>query len=240
MLIYPAIDLMGGKAVRLREGLRSELTVYDDRPDEVARRFAAAGCRRIHVVDLDGAFSGKRENREAVARIVAAAGVPVQLGGGVRDLDTCAALLDAGVERVVLGTVMVKHPEMVEVACKRFPGRVVIAVDARDGRVAVAGWAETTDLAAEDLARRAADMGCAAVLHTDIARDGTGHGANVEATARLARALAPTEVIASGGIGSLADLRALAKAGVPAAVVGRALYAGVFTVEQAIAEAAGC
>ena len=238
MLIYPAIDLLGGKAVRLREGLRSEVTVYDDHPHEVARRFAAAGCRRIHVVDLDGAFSGRRENREAVARIVAEAGVPVQVGGGVRDLDTCAALLDAGVARVVLGTAMVKREAMVQEACARFPERVVVAVDARDGRVAVEGWAEVTEIAAVDLARRAADLGCAAVLYTDIARDGTGHGANVEATARLARALHPVEVIASGGIASLDDLRALADAGVPAAVVGRALYAGVFTVAQAIAEAA--
>ncbi len=238
MLIYPAIDLLGGKAVRLREGRRDEATVYSDRPDEVAARFAGAGCRRIHVVDLDGAFSGRRENREAVARIVAAAGVPVQVGGGVRDLDTCAALMDAGVERVVLGTAMVKRPAMVEAACARFPGRIVIAVDARDGRVAIEGWAEATEIAAEALARRAAAMGCAAVLYTDIARDGTGRGANVEATAGLARALAPTEVIASGGIASLADLRALAEAGVPAAVVGRAIYSGAFTVEQAIAEAA--
>jgi phosphoribosylformimino-5-aminoimidazole carboxamide ribotide isomerase len=234
MLIYPAIDLLDGKAVRLREGRRSESTVYDDNPAAVAQRWKDAGATRIHVVDLDGAFQGKRENLDAVGRI-ARVGVPLQLGGGVRDLDTCAQLIDAGVDRVVLGTAMVKQPDMVAKACARFPERIVIAVDARDGWVAVEGWAETTDVRAEDLARKACAMGCVAVLYTDIARDGTGVGANIEATQQLAETLRPIEVIASGGIASLNDLRALAARGVPAAVVGRALYEGTFRLEAAIA-----
>ena len=238
MIILPAIDLLGGRVVRLREGRREEATVYSERPGEVAARFAAEGAERIHVVDLDGAFAGRRENREAVARILAS-GARVQLGGGVRDLDTCAALVEAGVDRVVLGTAMVKSRAMVEAACARWPGRVVVAVDARDGRVAVEGWAEATAIEAGALAREAAAAGCAAILYTDIARDGTGRGPNVPATARLAAALAPVEVIASGGIASLDDLRALAAAGVPAAVVGRALYEGAFTYAEASAAAAG-
>ena len=244
MLIYPAIDLLGGKAVRLREGRREDATVYDDHPEQVAARFCAGGARRVHVVDLDGAFAGRRENLEAVARIVAAcasANVALQLGGGVRDLATCDALVAAGVDRVVLGTAMVKSPAMVTEACRRHPGRIVIAVDARDGKVAVEGWAEATREDAVDLAERARDAGCAAILYTDIGRDGTGRGANVAATARLARALAPLEVIASGGIATLDDLRALAAEGVPAAVVGRALYTGAFSLPEAIvaARAAG-
>lgn len=233
MLIYPAIDLLGGKAVRLREGRRDQATVYSERPGEVARGFAEAGSRRIHVVDLDGAFAGRRENLDAV-QAIRAAGVPVQLGGGVRDLATCAALLDAGIERVVLGTAMVKSKEMVREACARFPGRVVVAVDARDGMVAVEGWAEVTSIPAADLAREAAEAGCAAILYTDIARDGTGRGANVRATVELQRTLSPIEVIASGGIASLDDLRALAADGVQAAVVGRAIYEGAFTVAEAL------
>jgi phosphoribosylformimino-5-aminoimidazole carboxamide ribotide isomerase len=234
--LYPAIDLLGGKAVRLVEGRREQATVYADRPEEVAARFVAAGAGRIHVVDLDGAFAGRRENVEAVARI-ASLGAPVQLGGGVRDLATVDALVAGGVDRVVLGTAMVKSPELVAEACRRHPGRIVVAVDARDGKVAVEGWAETTTLDAGTLAAEAARLGCAAVLYTDIARDGTGRGASVDATARLARALLPLEVIASGGIASLDDLRALARAGVPAAVVGRALYEGRFTVGEALAAA---
>ncbi len=233
MTILPAIDLLGGRAVRLREGRRDQATVYHERPWEVAERFAAAGAARLHVVDLDGAFAGRRENLDAVARIVAV-GRPVQLGGGVRDLATVEKLLAAGVDRVVLGTAMVKSRPMVAEACARFPGRVVVAVDARDGRVAVEGWAEATEVDPFDLAADAAEAGCAAILYTDIARDGTGRGPNVEATARLARALHPVEVIASGGVAALADLRALALAGVPACVVGRALYEGAFTVEEAL------
>jgi phosphoribosylformimino-5-aminoimidazole carboxamide ribotide isomerase len=240
MNVYPAIDLLGGNAVRLREGRRDEATIYSRRPGEVAATFAAAGARRIHVVDLDGAFAGRRENLDAVAQICAAAaggGAAVQLGGGVRDLATIERLLAQGVERVVLGTAMVKSRATVETACARWPGRIVVAVDARNGLVAVEGWAEVTTLDAFGLATEAARAGCAAVLYTDIARDGTSVGPNVAATVHLARAVAPIEVIASGGIGALDDLRRLAADGVPAAVVGRALYERRFTLAEAMAAA---
>jgi phosphoribosylformimino-5-aminoimidazole carboxamide ribotide isomerase len=236
--IFPAIDLLGGRAVRLREGRRDQATAYSERPWEVAAGFAAAGAKRLHVVDLDGAFAGRPENADAVCKICTA-GIPVQLGGGVRDLATCERLFAQGIERVVLGTAMVKSRAMVEEACARWPGRIVVAVDARDGKVAVEGWAEATALDAFDLAAEAAEAGCAAVLYTDIARDGTQVGPNVAATARLALALHPVEVIASGGIGSLADVRALALAGVPSAVVGRALYEGCFTLAEALQAAGG-
>jgi phosphoribosylformimino-5-aminoimidazole carboxamide ribotide isomerase len=236
MLILPAIDLLGGNVVRLVEGRREQTTVFSDSPGEVARRFVAAGARRLHVVDLDGAFTGRRENRQAVAEIVAA-GVPVQLGGGVRDLATCERLLAEGLSAVVLGTVAVKDPDMVATACRQHPGKIVVAVDARNGKVAVEGWAEATAIDAFDLAAEMVELGAAGILYTDIARDGTGVGPNVEASARLARTLHPTPVIASGGIGSVAHLRALALAGVPQAVVGRALYEGAFTLEEAFAAA---
>jgi phosphoribosylformimino-5-aminoimidazole carboxamide ribotide isomerase len=237
MLILPAIDLLGGNVVRLVEGRRDRTTVFSDAPGETARRFVAAGARRLHVVDLDGAFSGRRENRRAVAEIVAA-GVPVQLGGGVRDLATCERLLGEGVSAVVLGTAAVKDPDTVATACRRFPGQVIVAVDARDGKVAVEGWAEATAVDAFELAAQMVERGAAGILYTDIARDGTGGGPNVESSARLARVLHPTPVIASGGIGTLAHLRALALAGVPQAVVGRALYDQAFTLEEAFAAGA--
>jgi len=236
MLILPAIDLLGGKVVRLVEGKRDRATVYSDRPGEVARRFLAAGARRLHVVDLDGAFAGRRENREAVQQIVEA-GAEVQVGGGVRDLATCTRLLDEGARAVVLGTAAVKTPALVAELCAKLPGQVIVAVDARDGKVAVEGWAEATTLDAIELAARSAQGGAAAILYTDIARDGTGVGPNVEASASLAQRIQPTPLIASGGIGSLDHLRALARAGVPQAVVGRALYEGAFTVAEALGAA---
>ena len=235
MLILPSIDLLGGDVVRLTEGRRESKVVYSNAPAEMARQFVAAGARRVHVVDLDAAF-GSGDNRAALRAIVRA-GAEVQAGGGVRDLGTARALVDAGVQAIVLGTSAVKTPELAEALCRELPGRVVVAVDAREGKVAVEGWAEATDVEAAELAARAVGWGAAAVLYTDIARDGTGVGPNVEATAALARVLHPVPVIASGGIGSLAHLRALALAGVPQAVVGRALYEKKFTLEEAFAAA---
>jgi len=242
MRVYPAIDLLGGAAVRLREGKRELATVYQREPWLVAARFAEAGARRVHVVDLDGAFAGTREtaNRDALGRIVEvlrAAGVGLQVGGGVRTLDSVTMLRSAGVERVVLGTAAVKDPALVAAASAAHPGGVVVAIDARAGRVAIEGWTVETDVLAVDLARRVIELGAAALLYTDVSRDGTEVGPNVEATAELARAVAPVEVIASGGIGTLAHLGALAAAGVPACVIGRALYEGRFTVAEAIAAA---
>ena len=233
MQIYPAIDLLEGKAVRLREGRRAEATVYSSAPDEVARAFLDAGAGRLHVVDLDGAFSGRRENLAAVAAILRT-GAKVQLGGGVRDLDTCRRLLDAGVGRVVLGTLAARDPAAIAAAEPALLARLVVAVDARDGRVLVEGWDKDSGRDAMEVAQAAAQAGVAAILYTDIARDGTGGGPNVAATARLCAALSPLEVIASGGIGTLDDLRSLRQAGVPAAVVGRALYEGTFTLADAL------
>ena len=232
MLIVPSIDLLDGKVARLREGRRESATFYDEAPGDVARAYVAAGAQRLHVVDLDAAF-GSGDNRAALDEILAA-GCELQVGGGVRDLERARALVNAGVAAVVIGTSAVKQPDEVRALCGELPGRVVIAVDARDGKVAVEGWAEATDVDAGELGARAVGWGAAAILYTDIARDGTGVGPNVEATARLARALHPTPVIASGGIGALGHLRALALAGVPRAVVGRALYDRAFTLAQAI------
>jgi len=236
VLVIPAIDLLGGQVVRLQEGQRERATVYNPRPEKVAERFVHEGAQWIHVVDLDGAFAGRPENRAAVRAICeAAAPARVQVGGGVRDLETCAALLEQGAQAVVLGTAAVKRFELVRDACARWPGRVVVAVDARGGKVAVEGWAEATDLDPAELAQRAAAVGAAGILYTDISRDGLLGGPNIPATAALARALAPVPVIASGGISDLADLRALAVEQVPACVIGRALYEGAFTLPEAIA-----
>jgi phosphoribosylformimino-5-aminoimidazole carboxamide ribotide isomerase len=234
MIVVPAIDLLGGKAVRLLAGRRDHATVYDDDPSAVAARFARGGASRIHVVDLDGAFGGARRHADTVDAILRV-GVPVQLGGGVRDRAAVEAVLEAGAAFVVLGTAAVKDPMFVERVCGAHRGRVVVAVDARDGKVAVEGWTEMSLVDAVELARRAASWGAAKILYTDVARDGMRGGPNVAATARLQDALGNVPVIASGGIGSLDDLRALAANGVAECVVGRALYDGVFTLEEAIA-----
>jgi phosphoribosylformimino-5-aminoimidazole carboxamide ribotide isomerase len=236
MLILPSIDLMSGNVVRLYKGKRESAKVYSNAPAEIARGFVQAGAKRVHVVDLDAAF-GDGDNR-AVLRAIAATGAEVQAGGGVRDLAAARALLDAGCTAIVLGTSAVKQPELVEALCRELPGRVIVAVDAHGDKVAVEGWAERTDIDAGDLAARAVEWGAAAILYTDITRDGTGTGPNVEATARLARVLHPLPVIASGGIGSLDHLRALALAGVPQSVIGRAIYEQTFTLAEAF-EAAG-
>jgi phosphoribosylformimino-5-aminoimidazole carboxamide ribotide isomerase len=236
MLIIPAIDLLGGKVVRLREGRREDATVYSDRPAEWAARFAAAGATALHVVDLDGAFAGAPVQFDMIRKILDATHLAVQVGGGVRDEAALAAVLDAGARLAVLGTAAIKSPAFVEAACRAHPGRVIVAVDARDGRVAVEGWSSLSDVDATELATRAASWGAAKILYTDVARDGLRGGPNVAATARLQAALGDrVPVIASGGIGALDDLRALSDAGVRECVVGRALYDGVFTLEEALA-----
>ena len=242
MLIFPAIDLLGGAAVRLEQGRRESAKVYDRAPWEVAARFAAAGARRLHVVDLDAAFtraSAERvDNHATLAKIVAAAragGAEVETGGGIRALDDCARLFDLGVGYAVLGTAAVKEPAMVEAACARWPGRIVIAVDAREGKVAVEGWTEATSADAVDVGLAVARAGAAAVLYTDIGRDGMRSGPNLDATARLAERLAPCKVIASGGVARLEDLDRLIPTGSFAAIVGKALYEKAFTVEEALA-----
>lgn len=240
MMVIPAIDVMGGRAVRLAQGRREDATVYSDRPWELVRAFADAGAERLHVVDLDGAFGDRPSQRAVIERILAAAPIPVQVGGGLRDEATVDAAFAAGAGFVVLGTAAAKNPAFAEATCRAHPDQVIIAVDARDGRVALEGWTETSEVTAQDLARHAADWGAHAVLYTDIARDGMKTGPNVEATRLLAENLSGrAHVIASGGIGSLEDVRALAGAGIAMAVIGRALYDGRFDVAAAI-EAGRC
>jgi phosphoribosylformimino-5-aminoimidazole carboxamide ribotide isomerase len=233
MKVFPAIDLLGGKAVRLLEGRRDAATVYRERPEELVAELCAAGVERLHVVDLDGAFEGARKHADVIARLCAAAPVPVEVGGGIRDADGARGVMAAGASYVVLGTAAVKQPAMVEALCKELPGKVVVAVDAKDGMVAVEGWVETSTISAIELGQRAASWGAGALLYTDVSRDGTGKGPNVAATAALAAAVS-IDVIASGGVHTLDDLRRLAAASVPAVVVGRALYDGRFTVAEAV------
>ncbi len=235
MILFPAIDLKDGACVRLKLGLMDQATVFNTDPAAQARAFAVAGAEWIHVVDLNGAFAGRPVNGAAVEAILAAVTVPVQLGGGIRDLATIEAWLAGGVRRVILGTVALKDPALVREACRRFPGRVAVGIDAKGGRVAVEGWAETADVTVPDLARKFEDCGVAAIIYTDIDRDGVLAGPNVEATAALAAAIR-IPVIASGGVSSLDDLRRLkAVAGLEGVISGRALYDGRIDLAQALA-----
>lgn len=234
MILYPAIDLKEGRCVRLVRGDMAQATVFNDDPAAQATAFREAGACWLHIVDLDGAFAGKPMNAKAVEAIVNAVNIPVQLGGGIRTLATIEGWLDCGVMRVILGTVAVKKPELVVEACRKWPGRVAVGIDARGGRVAVEGWAEDTDIEVVDLARKFADAGVAAIIHTDIDRDGVLQGANIEATAALARAV-PVPVIASGGVASLTDIRALAAdKKIAGAIIGRALYDGRIDLKEAL------
>ncbi|MFQ5972116.1 MAG: 1-(5-phosphoribosyl)-5-[(5-phosphoribosylamino)methylideneamino]imidazole-4-carboxamide isomerase [Alphaproteobacteria bacterium] len=236
MILYPAIDLKNGACVRLLRGDPDQTTVFSTDPADQARRFAAAGCEWLHVVDLDGAFAGRPANLNAIRAIVEAVDRPIQLGGGLRTPEAISACLDAGVARVVLGTAAVKDPALVLDACRRHPGRIAMGIDARDGRVAVEGWTETTTTTAPELARRFEDAGVAAIVHTDIDRDGTGAGINVDATAALARSVS-TPVIASGGVGSrgdLARLKAEQPSGITGVIIGRALYDGRIDLHDAL------
>ncbi|HSR99452.1 MAG TPA: HisA/HisF-related TIM barrel protein [Kofleriaceae bacterium] len=237
MKLFPAIDLLGGLAVRLEEGKRERATVFHDRPIELVAQLASGGADRLHVVDLDGAF-GEPRQLALLASLIAASPIPVEVGGGIRDLAAIDSVIALGAAFVVLGTVAVRSPALVEHACRAHPGRIIVAVDARDGIVAVEGWTVSGGITARDLTARAAAWGAAAVLYTDVARDGLTRGPNVEATAALTRA-ADIQVIASGGVGSLDDVARLRDAGIPAVVVGRAIYEGRFTVEDAVRTAHG-
>ncbi len=241
VILYPAIDLKDGRCVRLLRGDMNAATVFNDDPAAQARRFAAAGARWLHVVDLDGAFAGTSRNGTAVEAILAATGAQVQLGGGIRSRAAIALWLGRGVARIVLGTAALTDPELVKAACREFPGRVVLGIDARGGRVAVEGWARTAEIDALALALRFEDAGAAAIVHTDIDRDGALEGANVAASAALARQL-HTPVIVSGGIASLADIaaaKACERDGIAGAIVGRALYDGRVDLGAALAVAGG-
>jgi len=235
MILYPAIDLKDGQCVRLLRGEMEAATVFGDDPAAQAARFEAAGCEWLHLVDLNGAFAGKPVNGAAVEAILAEVGVPCQLGGGIRDMATIEGWLSRGLARVILGTVAVENPALVREAARTFPGKVAVGIDARKGRVATRGWAEETEVMATDLARQFEDAGVAALIYTDIDRDGAMGGPNIEATEALARAVA-IPVIASGGVSSMADLLALRDTGVIAgAISGRALYDGAIDLSSALA-----
>jgi phosphoribosylformimino-5-aminoimidazole carboxamide ribotide isomerase len=239
--LYPAIDLLGGKAVRLEEGRRDRATVFHDDPPQLVAELARDGADRLHVVDLDGAFAGAPQQVELVRQIIAASPLPVEVGGGIRDRAAIDRVIELGAAYVVLGTAAVRSPALVEVveeACRAYPGRVIVAVDARDGIVAVDGWTASGDVTAIELGKRAASWGAAALLYTDVSRDGLHVGPNVEVTAQLSRAV-DCEVIASGGVGSLDDLQRLRDAGIAAVVVGRAIYDKRFTVAEAARVAHG-
>lgn len=235
MILYPAIDLKDGQAVRLLRGDMEKSTVFNDSPADQARNFVKAGCQWLHLVDLNGAFAGQPVNGAAVEAILAACpGVPAQLGGGIRDMATIEAWLTKGLQRVILGTVAVENPALVREAAKAFPGQVAVGIDARKGRVATKGWAEETDVMADDLARSFEDAGVAAIIYTDIDRDGAMGGPNVAATEALAHAVT-IPVIASGGVSSLEDLIALRDTGViSGAISGRALYDGALDLRTAL------
>ena len=236
MIVIPAVDIKGGRCVRLRQGRMSEETVYSDDPVQAAVTWCSKGAERIHLVDLDGAVGGKRVNGEVISEIARSVPVPVELGGGMRNLASVEFYLEAGVEWVILGTAACKDPNLVKEACRKFPGHVMLAIDARGGRVAVEGWTEDTERSAVEVARAFDSQGIAAVIYTDIQRDGMSVGPNVRATGELARAL-KTPVIASGGISGLEDIRkvmTLSGQGVMGVITGRALYEGTLDLVEAI------
>ncbi len=244
MLLIPAIDLKDGKCVRLRQGRMEESTVFSDDPVAMAGRWVEAGARRLHLVDLDGAFAGRPVNAEVIRRIADAhPGVPIQVGGGIRDEETVEAYLDAGVQYVIIGTRAVQEPHFVQNLCMEYPGHVIVCLDAVDGRAAIKGWSKLSRHGVVDLAQRFQRDGVEAIIYTDIGRDGMMEGVNVESTVALARSVT-TPVIASGGVSSLADIEALCAVeseGVSGMILGRALYEGSIDLAEAqrLADAAG-
>lgn len=237
MILFPAIDLKDGQCVRLKLGEMDQATVFNDSPAAQARAFQAQGFSYLHVVDLNGAFEGAPVNGRAVEDILASVNMPVQLGGGVRNMATIEMWLGKGIARVILGTAAVREPELVREACKRFPGRIALGIDARDGMAAIQGWGEASTITAVELARRFEDAGAAAIIHTDISRDGILAGLNLEASAELARSVT-IPVIASGGLASIEDVRRMLLpeyAMLEGAVTGRALYDGRLDAAEALA-----
>ncbi|HWI40933.1 MAG TPA: 1-(5-phosphoribosyl)-5-[(5-phosphoribosylamino)methylideneamino]imidazole-4-carboxamide isomerase [Verrucomicrobiae bacterium] len=237
MIVIPAIDLKEGKCVRLEQGLMERDTVFSDNPAEQALKWQAQGAEMLHIVDLDGAFAGVPKNRGAIESIVKALSIPAQLGGGIRDIATIEAYLSLGLSRVILGTAAQRNPELVDEACRLFPGTIVVGIDAKNGMVAVQGWAEVTGIRATELARRFEGAGVSAIIYTDIARDGMMQGPNLEATRELAESV-KIPVIASGGVSRLQDienLMAIEKSGVIGVITGKAVYTGAIDLAEAVA-----
>ena len=237
MLLIPAIDLKDGQCVRLRQGLMEDATVFSDKPVDMALHWVAQGARRLHLVDLNGAFAGKPQNLGAIKAILAAVSedVPVQLGGGIRDLDTIETYLDLGLSYVIIGTAAIKNPQFLRDACDAFPNQIIVGLDAKDGMVATDGWAKVTKYHVTEMGQRFADYGVNSIIYTDIGRDGMLSGVNIEATVKLAEAVS-VPVIASGGLTNLDDIRALCEvesSGVEGAVTGRAIYEGAIDFKQA-------
>jgi len=236
MILIPAIDLKQGHCVRLRQGRMEDSTVFSDDPVAMAGKWVAQGCQRLHLVDLDGAFEGKPVNADVIEDISAAfPDLPIQIGGGIRTVETVEAYLEAGVNYVIIGTQAVKKPEFVTELCSEFPGNVIVGIDAKDGMVAVQGWAEDSDQSAEHLAQRFEDQGVAAIVYTDISRDGMMQGVNVEATRKLAESIS-IPVIASGGVTDINDIKRLNEvksSGISGVIIGRALYERTISLEEA-------
>ncbi len=237
MIIYPAIDLKGGKCVRLYQGDMTQDTVYNDNPAAQAHEWARSGFSWLHVVDLDGAVQGVPVNAHAVRDILKAVDLPVQLGGGIRTMAQIEHWLQEGLSRVILGTIAVRNPGLVKDACRNFPDQIAVGIDARAGRVSVEGWVHDANISATELAKHFEDAGVAAIIYTDIARDGTQSGVNMDETVELARTTS-IPVIASGGVGSLDDIRAVKKAGLPGVIVGKAFYDKSISPKEALALAA--
>ncbi|TGE38666.1 1-(5-phosphoribosyl)-5-[(5-phosphoribosylamino)methylideneamino]imidazole-4-carboxamide isomerase [Desulfosporosinus fructosivorans] len=238
MLLFPAIDLKEGKAVRLLQGRMEDSTVYSDNPVDLAKSFESQGAEYLHIVDLNGAFTGKPVNDEMIRRIVGSVALKIQIGGGIRTMERITELIELGVERVILGTIAVKNPELVAEAARRYGNRVIVGIDAKEGLVAVQGWAETTEMKAIDLGKAMKIMGVQSVVFTDIARDGMLQGPNIESTVQMARETG-LSVIASGGISTLADLKnlqaeAIKGVSIEGAITGKALYSGAFTLREAL------
>ena len=237
MIIYPAIDIRGGRCVRLTEGRFDAETVFADDPAEMALKWAGLGAEFLHLVDLDGALAGEGKNVPVIQRILKSVSIPVQLGGGIRNLETIEKLLELGVTRLILGSAAVKNPELVAEACKKYPGHIAVGIDAKNGEVAIEGWGQGSGVAAIELAKKMASFGVETIIYTDISRDGMLSGVNVEATAALARACG-VPIIASGGVASLDDIRrvkAVESDGVQGCIIGKAIYTGAVDLKEALA-----
>lgn len=233
MIIYPAVDVRDGKCVRLTQGEFNKETIYADNPVEMALKWEKMGAQYLHVVDLDGARSGKAQNIGVISEMAAKMGIPVQLGGGIRTIETIENVLSKGIERVILGTSAVKDPELVKRAVKTFENKVVIGIDAKDGMVAIEGWEKTSEFKAVDFAKKMEDLGVKTIIYTDISRDGMLNGPNLKAMEEMVKAV-NIEIIASGGVGKIEDIKNLKEVGVSGAIVGRALYTGDVDLKDAI------